>query len=282
MLSLLVCLCPALSLAQQTGITRKHHPWGHFNVGAWARVRVVTEAFDGNDAISSVTETKTTLQKLEEDGVTLRIEAAVEVGGRQIRSEPQTVKQGWHGEFASQEVKTSNLGVGEVVIQGRKIPCKVVQLESKDPMSRMITKIYYSDTIEPYVLRREITRTDLEGKTTLGQTTVEVVAFNVPCRILARLWNTYHVKRVHTRPKGKATTVAVTSPRVPGGVIRQDSKEYDGDGRLVRRSSLELLDYGLEPEEEWTGLLRRKRSTRFRKFRRFSPYRFQLPTDDGP
>jgi len=277
MVLLLISFYPASSPGQDAGITRRHHPWGCFEVGAWRRVRVVTETFEENRALTSITETKTTLKAVEEDGVTLVVDMNLEVGGKQLQTESQTVKQAWHGELANQDVKVTHLGASSVVIQGRKIPCKIEQLELTGPASKTTTKIYYSDTVEPFILKRESVTTDLEGTNQLGEATVEVMDVDVPCRLLASIRNTFHVKAVRKDAKGTETTVAFTSTRVPGGVIRQTSNGFDVSGRLIRQSRLELLDYGLEPEEEWTGLWGRMRAGRLRKQRygpsRFPPYR---------
>jgi hypothetical protein len=275
---LLAGLCPALSAGEETGLSRKHHPWGCFEVGAWTRVRVVTQTFEQNQTLTTITETTTTLKEISDDGVTLLVESVVDVGGKRLRSDPQTVKQGWHGELASQDVKVTHLDDSEVVIRGRRIPCKVQQLEVVGPASKTTTKIYYSDTVEPFILKRESVSTDLEGKTKLGETTVEVMDVDVPCRILASIRNTFHVKAVHKSAKGgTTTTIAFTSTRVPGGVIRNDSKEYDASGRLVRQSTLELLDYGLEAEEERDEALGPWRPVRPRRLQRLPPYRLRLP-----
>lgn len=278
MLWLLVSLFPAAAGAQETGISRRHHPWGCFQEGAWKRVRVITDTFNENETLTSMTEMQTTLQEVAEDGVTLLVETVVEVGGKRFGGEPQTVKQGWHGELANQEVKVSDLGTGEVTIQGRRIPCKTQQLELTGPTSKTTTKIYYSDTVEPFILRRESVETDLAGTTRLGETTVEVMDVDVPCRILANIIrNSFHVKAVYTHPKGSTVTVAFTSTRVPGGMIRHTAKEFDSDGRLVRQSTLELLDYGLDGEEDRPGLLGRRHPTRLHKPRRLPPHRLELP-----
>ncbi len=275
-----VMLIPALGLGQETGITRKHHPWGRFEAGAWKRVQVVTETFDDERTLTSTAETKTTLQEIADDGVTLLIESVVEVGGKRIQAEPQTVKQSWHGEPANQDVKISHLGDGEVVIQNRKIPCKIQQLELTGPASKTTTKIYYSDTFEPFILRRETVKKDAEGNTQFGETTAEVVGVDVPCRILANVRKTFDVEVVHKHTKGTTTTSAVTSMLVPGGVIYQTSKEYDGEGRLIRRSTLKLLEYGLETSKQPAGLFRRMRPGPFRRFYRLSPRRSPEPSPD--
>lgn len=280
MCSLLLCLQPAVCLGQATGITRQHHPWGRFEPGAWKLVRVVTESFDENDTLSSTTETRSILEAMEEDGVTLSIEVTVKVGGKRFEAEPQSVKQGFHGELASQGLKLTDLGSGEVVIQGQAIPCRIQQLAFAGPASKTVTKIYYSDTVEPYVLKRESVKTDLEGKVPLSETTVNVVALDVPRRILGGITNSAHVKAVHKHAKGMTTTLAVTSMDVPGGVICHTSKQLDESGRLIRRSSLEMIDYGLDVQRDRVGLFHRRRPSRLRPPFRLSPLRPQPLPDD--
>ena len=275
-LLLLVCLCPALCPAQQTGVSRRHHPWGCFEEGAWSRVRVITQTFEENETLTSISETKTTLKDVAEDGVILLVESVVEVGGKKLRADPQTVKQGWHGELTSQDVKVTHLGKGEVVIRNRRIPCRVQQVEVTGPTGKKTTKIYYSDWFEPFILRRESVTTDLEGAN-LAETTVEVMDVDVPCRLLASIWNTFHVKAVHKNAKGTTTTIAFTSTRVPGGVVRHDSKEVDKSGRLVRQSSLELLNFGMEGYEDQPGPFGPRRPKRPRRPPHFPPFRFHLP-----
>jgi len=259
-------LCPGSGLAQEASITRRHHPWGCFAPGAWKLVRVVTETLDEKGAVTntSTTETKTALVKVEEDGVTLRIEVQVEVAGKRFEAEPQTVKQDFHGVLASQKVKAKDLPASHVVIEGQKIPCKVRQLEYADTTSKTLMKIYYSDQVTPYVLKRESVTTDPEGKTTLSETSMQVVALNMPCKVLAEIKTAAHIKAVNKHAKGTTSTLAVISPEVPGGVIGHTSKEVDAAGRPIRRSALELIDYGLEPDSNRPGLLRRVRPGRHR------------------
>ena len=163
------------------------------------------------------------------------------------------------------------------MIRNWRVPCEIQQLVVVGPADRTTTKIYYSDTVEPFILKRETVTADLEGNAQLGVTTVEVMDVDVPCRILASIRNTFHVKAVHTNGKGTTTTIAFTSTRVPGGVIRHDSKQFDKKGRLIGQSSMELLDYGLEAEEGTAFPLGRLRpGPPFRPYR-LPPYRFRLP-----
>jgi len=67
---------------------------------------------------------------LDDDGVTLEVQACVEVAGKRFQAEPQTVKQGFHGELAAPNLKLSEPLDGQVVIEERKIACKVYRLET--------------------------------------------------------------------------------------------------------------------------------------------------------
>ena len=249
------------------GITARHHPWGRFQPGAWKLVRVVTETLDHEGLVmsTSTTETKTTLLRIEQDGVLLEVEVGIEVAGKQFDGQPQCIRQGFHGELSGPDVKIKPSVAGEVLIEDRKVSCRRQEVELSGPASRTTTSIYFSDTLPPYVLKRQSTTTDLDGKTVLGEATFEVVALDMPHKVLAETKTAAFVKTVQRHPKGTVTTLAMTADDVPGGVVYNASKETDKDGRIVRRSTLELVGYGLQTEEERTGLFGRKRPARIRK-----------------
>jgi hypothetical protein len=271
----LLAICPVggQGRAQDAGLSAKLHPWGRFQPGAWKLVRVVTEALDDRAVVTtvSVTETKTSLVNVDKDGVTLEVEVGIEVAGKQFDGQPQCIKQGFHGELAGPDVQAHAPSDGEVAIEGRKVPCRIQQVESAGSSSKTVTHIYYTDARAPYVLKRESTTTDADGKTVLGETTLEVLALDMPHRVLSELKNAAYVKTVQKHAKGSVTTLATTVADVPGGVVYHSSKELDNSGRVVRRSTLELVSYGLQPEEERIGIFGRKRPARHRKTTIYGP-----------
>ena len=255
--------------AMAEGLARHHHSWGRFQPGAWNLVREVTESFEEAGTTTSITEKRISLEAVHEDGVTLLIMVAVGLKGK-----PQEVKQAFHGGPASPEATVKNLGAAVVTIQGRRIPCKIEQVEVSTPTGKTTTKIVYSDSVEPYVLRRESVKTDPDGETVLSETTVEVVALDVPCRSISGLSRATHVKAVHKHAGGTTERVSVVSTAVPGGIVCQKSKELDENDHLVRRATLELVDWGLRPETERAGIFRWRRGGRDRKSWRMTPYSF--------
>jgi hypothetical protein len=247
--------------------TRRLHPWGCFAPGAWKLVRVVTETLDQTGTVqnTTTTETMTTLESLDKDGVALLIQGIVQMAGKRLEAEPRCVEQGFFGQRTGAGVTIKDLGTADLTIEGRKIACRVDQVEEKTATARTVTKVYFSDTVAPYVLRRESVTTDPEGKKKLNETTITVVALDLPWRVLSEIKSTALVHAVSRQPKGMTETWAITSPDVPGGVVQHASKELADNGRLVRRSTLELVDYGREPDTKRPGLFRRLRNARQRK-----------------
>ena len=106
--------------------------------------------------------------------------------------------------------------------------------------------------------------TDLEGKTMISEMSASLVSLEMPYLIDGEIRVVAQQKTVQKSPKGTVITLSALCPEIPGGVISQSSKELDAAGRLVRRSVLELVSYGAEPEKDRSGMFGRKRSNRHR------------------
>jgi len=263
-LAIILGTTPSWGLGQESGITAKLHPWGQFDPGTWKLVRVVTETLNeqGQVVSTSTTDTKTTLVDIDNEGVTLKIEACMEVAGKRFQSEPQTVKQGFHGELIVPNIKLKKPVDGQVVIENKKVSCKVQQLEVVGPTEKSDTRIYYSTTVSPYVLKRKSVVSDPEGKNVLSETSFEVLALNMPIRMDEATQSGTYVKASHKGAKGTVTTMAVLLPEVPGGVVSQSLKEVGKTGRVVRRSTLELVEFKAHSGGDQIRVFSRKRSGR--------------------
>jgi hypothetical protein len=262
-------LAAGAAAAEDAGLTRVHHPWGRFEPGAWKMVRVITETLDEQGTVSSTTnhDTRTLLQRVDPESVSLEVAVTVEVAGKRFETEPQVVRQPYHSEMVGGNAKAKAPVDTTITIEGREYRCRMVQLEYTGPnnSNKTTTNIYYSDAVAPYVLRRETTTTDAEGAATLNEAIVEVAALELPWRASGEIKSAALVKSTVKHAKGSTITWAFTSPDVPGGVMSHTSKELDSNGRTLRRSTLELIDYGLQCEEEPAGLFRLKRRARMRE-----------------
>lgn len=252
----------APAASDELGLTREHDPWGRFQPGAWSLVRVKTQTFNDGTVLESVTETRTTLTSVSDDGVALDVDVGVRIGGKEIPTNPQTVTQGFHGELSTTEPEVVDLGEGEVQIENRQIPCQIRRLEFPRPVGRKVTTIYYSDTVEPYILRQETALYGEESDKPTSETTMQVVSVAARCRIWRNFRSASRVKSVHKDASGTTTTWAWTSALVPGGVICYTSQQVDNAGRLVFYRELQLLDYGLQNAPERSSLFWRMRSRR--------------------
>jgi len=253
-------LISTAALATPPDIQMKMHPWGTFSPGSWKQVRVVAETLDNEGKVvsASKTESKSTLKRVEQDGITLLIEVVIEMAGKRFDADPQTIKQGFHGGLASQETIVTTLKPETLDIDGKSIPCKVKQFESDTPISKTTTKIYFSETVAPYVLKRTSMTTDLMTKKQISKTDIEVIALDMPYKVSAEIKNTAHIKSFHQHPNGTINTLSIVASDVPGGIVSHASKQQDSNGCLLRRSTLELIDYGLGNAPKRPGILRRR------------------------
>ncbi len=230
---------------QIEGMARNQHPWGRFNIGASKLVKSTTENLDekGQVISASTTETTTKLVDVDDNGYTLMIEVVVEVAGKRFNAQPQVVRRGYNGEGEGQTAVVKRMGEGEVTINGRKIPCEIRQVTIDCGDTQRICTVHYSDACAPFVLKSETTTLDAAGKPTQVQSQVDVIAVDMPSKVLNEIKSTAHVRVMHQDGKSSTLTLEVYCEEVPGGVVSHTSKETDETGRVIRRSTLELLDY---------------------------------------
>lgn len=258
----LAAISASVASAQAPDAARTRHSWGRFKPGAWKQVRVETDTFDekGQFTGKSVTETLTTLEAVTDRDFTLRVEVTVDVAGKRFSSQPQVIRQGYYGEAEGQKVQVRKVGEGNLTLSGRVIPCEVREVVINGGEAKRVTTVHYSDRIAPFFLKRESVTTDAEGKPANYQSQSEVVMLDMPCKIFDETKNVFHVKTVQKQPKATVTTLEVQCESVPGGVISHSLREEDDKGRTLRRSTLELIDFGYgSPNDDPSALTRRPR-----------------------
>lgn len=237
-------------------VPRQIHPWGKFEVGAWKVLRATTESMEDGGRTVSVTETRFTLTEVTDTSLAIRVEVLVEMAGKRFRTEPHVVRQGFHGEPLGGALQVRDLGSAELAIDGRTIECRVMEVNNLVSTVRTVSKIWYSTVVPPYVVKKEATATDTATGRILEQATTEITVLDVPCRVGRQLLSTSQVKTVQRYDRGTVTTLSLVSPEVPGAIVCQTSREVDREGRLVRRTTVELIDYGLQPTLRHPGGLR--------------------------
>jgi hypothetical protein len=251
-LALFLTLILPTSLGAADPALRTYHPWGCFNEGSWAKVRVTTETFDeaGKVTNTSGMETKTTLSRLEVDGVALLVENVIDVAGKRLASQQQTVKLGFAGEQIGQNVAVKNLGVAKLQIAGRQIPCKMQELEVVADGRKRVTVVHYSDELIPHILRRRSVLSDLNAQESPTQeTTVELVALDTPINVLGENRVGSKFKIVQKSDRGSTITESTNAAGIPGELVSHTSTSLDAEGRLLRRSRLQLVEFHVAPDD---------------------------------
>lgn len=245
--AVLMLIASPLAAADDDDIAlRKFHPWGRFHVGSWNRVRVRTETIDehGQVVSTSTSDTKATLIERGLESFSLKLETALVVAGKTIPSEPKIVKLGYAGENMGEQLSFRNIEGASVSIDGRKIDCGVQEVEIVRVGQRLVSLVRYAEKIAPFVLQRKTTQTDLARPTKPTETTeFEVVELDKLIEVCGQLLSTARTRQVQRGHRGSTETHCVVCPAVPGELVSQTSEKVDDQGRLVHRSTLELVAY---------------------------------------
>jgi len=259
----LLC-CARASSADESDIPLRHHAWGKFQKGAWQVVRVTTDTLDedGNITSTTTTEKQTTLVRVNDKSVKLKVKVTVNVGGKKFEAPEQSIVEGIHGEPEGKKQVTKVLGPEVAEIDGRKILCQVHEFEITDPEEKRVVKLFHSPDVAPHVLRRETVTTKLKGTRSTHRTTTSVVQIEGKKEVLNEEHPTSVVETVRKNSKGTTVTESIHSGKIPGGLVAFRAEERDAEGRLVRQSRMELVDYGLTKGEKRRG--RRSRRARRR------------------
>lgn len=141
--ALLTLVAASSGVAAEPNALRQHHPWGRFSEGSWSLVRVVTETLDASGQVTSTstTQTKTTLEKVADEGVTLKVETTVEVAGKTLAAPAQITRQGFADETAGQTVAFKSLEPATVTIEGKAVACQSQQIEVAGAGHRKVTLV---------------------------------------------------------------------------------------------------------------------------------------------
>ena len=270
---LLLLILPAQSslLGQIPDIPNEHHCWGRFDPGAWRLACIVTQSFDKDGKPLGITTTmeRVTLVGVRRGYATLRIESVLEVGGKAFESPVRTVSVGFHGEEIGSRTQMEDLGIENANIDGNPITCRVKQYQIRDDDQHKQVKIYYSNQVAPYILRRETVITNNDVPEPAYRNNLQVVALDRPHEVLDQIKSTSHLIIEKKNGKSNTTKTAIHALDIPGEVIRYESDEKDNEGHPIRQSDMELIDYGYsEPDDELDITRRQNRRKDKRRSRR--------------
>ena len=235
----------------ETLVPVQHHEWGKFRPGAWKHVRITREDLDAQGKVisTSVIETTTTLISVSDRSVTLRVDTIVEIAGRQFAKQPQLVTQGFGGELEGKTVPSKTVGTQSINIAGQQLDSEIRTATVSDNACQWTSRVYYCKNTAPYVLRRETSSTDVASDAAKYETKVDVLAIDERIEVKDVVKKASQIRTVHTTPKSKTITIEYRCEEIPGGYVSHTSEQFDGTGRVVGRSKLELIDFYVPPRD---------------------------------
>ena len=238
-------VCAAVTCGEEV-IPRELHAWGRFEPGATKTERTTAQSFGlaGDVEAASTTERRTTLVAVDEESYTLRVETTIEAAGKTVNSET-TITRGYDDQERSSDGQGEHrliaAGTAASVIDLQSHPCNVYESISTDQVERRVSRLFYGAQ-PPNLLKVETTHVPLAGGAP-SLTSYDVFSLDMPWRVGAETYAGAHVRIVRRHPKGSVVTWSIVVPDLPGGVVSSSSKELDASGRLLNRSTLELIDY---------------------------------------
>lgn len=234
------------AMGQEWLVSSQQHAWGRFKPGCWKSVRVITDILDeeGNVNSTTKTETKTTLLKKKGNSYTLEVEVTVEIADRRIASEPKQIKRNFILNTDG-KIRIKPASKATLELSGHSLPVDVLNVTLEDAIGRRSSIVHSSRDTPPFVFQRETVMVDNENKQ-LYRTVVKVTEFGLAHKVLGETKKICTIHTVHSQGMTTVTSDETYCEDVPGGIIAHQSSEVNASGQVMRRSRLELLDYGLD------------------------------------
>ncbi len=248
-------------------LSRQHHPWARYQPGAWRKVQTITSVLDKDGSVTSrnMTTQTETLETVAEGKYVLKVQATVDLGGKQIVGEAKTRVLHIETDGAGSVSTSRRLGDRPVVIAGRQVEAQLWELRYQQGDQNLLDRVSYATKLFPYVLRRvtyldqgrvesvasesedEIADPDNKTSSDTVEEDSELIALAMPCHDSAgRIRFCACFRTITYRSKGDRVRLAYCSPDVPGGEISVGTTDFDADGNPVRISATSLLDHGGE------------------------------------
>jgi len=178
-----LCACGGASETPKDGPTRSGgssapksasaNPWGSFKVGSFVKTKTTVSAQVMGRTTDTSTETKTTLADLTADKAVLDIETTMMGNTPKTRTEVPLTGAVQTGATPAGQAPNPTTGTDSVVVAGKSLDCKTMEVETDNAGSKVKTKTWTSDQVPGFLVKSVSTSTGAMTSTT----TMEVVDF---------------------------------------------------------------------------------------------------------
>ncbi len=224
-------------------LSAREHPWGRFLPQTWTRTQTTTTTNQNGQQIRSVSETKTTLESVGPDSLTLNIVSSVDMGGRSVPTSQQRVVVDFYQEPLVVGAQIRSLPSTTLMIDKQLIPCGIRTYETTGVDTHWKTTVWFSSQIYPYMLRVEkVQKSNQTENLILCQSTMEVTETGAT-DIRTSKRGTYRLRTVTQNAGITTDSKSSCSRHVPGGTLHETVQEFAANGTLIRSSETRLINY---------------------------------------
>jgi hypothetical protein len=232
--------------------TSDFEDWQGFKAGSWSEVRTTVESMDSQGtsvASKSVSVTRTTLDRVGANSVTLRLQTMrIESNGTQVHAPAAMLELRPYGQQENEKLahgqpEKAVIDVGGQRIEGNRLTAKL----TSDHGSRDIVSTFRDGALHAPI-RRVVTVYEADGKVR-DTTTTEAVAIEGFATVAQRVVPTTHYRVAYKNHKLTSTSLVDKSVEVPGQLVRGTIAERETNGPLLRFVTQELVGFhAIKPE----------------------------------
>ena len=231
-------------------LTAQEHPWTRFLPGSWVRTQTVTITDYQGRKVLNVSETKTILESVDKDSLTLKSISMVNVGGRSVEKPPETETLDFYSERVIEGTTIEQRPSTTLTVDKQLIPCEVRSYVLLTEETKQRTTVWYSTQIHPYILRVErVLTTAATDKNPeeriLSSSTTELRETDAlrPLRLRRSREGKYTYQTITKTGDMTTETVTKGSRLITGGLDNQIVREFDRDGKVIRTTETRMINY---------------------------------------
>ena len=228
-------------------LTAQEHPWARYLPKSWVRTQTVTTTEREGQRVRNITETMTTLEAVDEKGLTLKSVMTVNIGGRSVEKPPETKTMDFYSESVPEGTTIEQRPATTLTVDRQLLPCEVRSYVSYAVDTKQRTTVWYSTQVYPHILRVERIRstlaTDKEPEEKiLSSSTMELLETD-SLRLRRSRAGNYRYRTITKTGDITTDTMTTGSRLVTGGLGHETVRELDRDGKVIRTTETRMINY---------------------------------------
>ncbi|MGL4594513.1 MAG: hypothetical protein ACRCUY_07285 [Thermoguttaceae bacterium] len=232
-------------------LSARQNSWAGFLPNSWVLMQSVTSIPKDSKRLVNVTETRTTLDRVEPNQYEITQQTTAEIGGKQVEMAAQKKILDFFSEPNGEGVKISSGNLTTLQIGLNVISCGVRVYEQTTASEHRKTTIWYSTQLYPFIFRIErvikTVPTDSEPEPKIISQSITEVRDSAALSPQTASFGTYMLRTI--KKSGAITTVSDTlgSLFIPGGILEDTTRELDQSGQEIRSIQTRALNYFVQP-----------------------------------